>query len=59
MVVIKSRRNVSCKIIRPTAPCLIMLIVGILYFISFCVDGVGSVLNDTHFVSCYDRSYMF
>ena len=37
-------------------PLLIMLIVGILYFISFCVDGVGSVLNDTHFVSCYDRS---
>ena len=29
-----------------------VLIVDILYFISFCVDGVRSVLNDTHFVSC-------
>ena len=55
MVVIKSRRNVHAKMIRPTVPCLIMLIVGILYFISFCLDGVRSVLNDTHFVSCYDR----
>ena len=39
------------------------LIEGILYFISFCVDGMMSVLtvtymplvlNDTHFVLCYD-----
>ena len=29
------------------------LIAGILYFISFCVDGMRSVLNDTHFI-CYD-----
>ena len=25
------------------------LIASILYFISFCVDGIRSVLNDTHF----------
>ena len=31
------------------------LIVGTLYFISFCVDGIRSVLYDNHFVLCYDR----
>ena len=30
------------------------IIVGIL-FITFCVNGIRSVLNDKHFVSCYDR----
>ena len=31
------------------------MIVGILFFITFCVNGIRSVSNDKHFVSCYDR----
>ena len=30
-------------------------VVGLLNFVSFCVDGMRSVLNDTYFVLCYDR----
>ena len=25
------------------------------FFITFCVNGIRSVSNDKHFVSCYDR----
>ena len=38
------------------ALCFINIISG---FISFCVDGVRSVLSDTHFVSCYNRMFWF
>ena len=31
------------------------LIVGILYFITFCVDDIRFVPKTTRFVLCYDR----
>ena len=37
------------------------MIVGILFFITFCVNGIRSVSNsnDKHFVSCYDRLHNY
>ena len=29
------------------------------FFISFCVNGIRSVSNDKHFVSCYDRWHKY
>ena len=31
------------------------MIVGILFFITFCINGIRSISNDKHFVSCYDK----
>ena len=31
----------------------------LLYFISFCVDDMKSVLNTTHFVLCHDRGHTY
>ena len=28
-------------------------------FISFCANGIRSVLNYTHFVLCYDRCHIY
>ena len=34
--------------------------VGILFFISFCVNGISLVSNDRHFVIiCYDRWHTY
>ena len=39
----------SCDQVKMKLILIFALVEGILYFISFCVDGMRSVLNDTHF----------